>query len=89
MHILAKRLVTCRTYKKSARIQIALAEIKTLDSLHIIKLAQGFVLLVRLLCHAFFERISDFFIDFFNCAVFFFASACTQCIRYRWPDTMR
>ena len=80
MYLLAKRLL--RTDKKylSARVQIAVAGIKTLNSLQIFKIGQRF-LLVRQFCRAFFERNPIFFfISIFFCAVIFFASAFAQCI---------
>ena len=66
---------------QSARVQIAVAGIKTLNSLQIIKIGQRF-LLVRQFCRAFFERNPIFFFLFpsFFCAVIFFASAFAQCI---------
>ena len=70
---------------QSARVQIAVAGIKTLNSLQIIKIGQRF-LLVRQFCRAFFERnpiFFFFFAQFFSCVGF-----CTVYIRYRWPDTM-
>ena len=65
---------------QSARVQIAVAGIKTLNSQQIIKIGQGF-LLVRQFCRAFFERnpIFFYFLLFF-CAVIFFASAFAHCI---------
>ena len=48
---------------QSAREQIAVAEIKTLNSLQIFKIGQRF-LLVRQFCHAFFERNPIFFFYF-------------------------
>ena len=57
---------------QSARVQIAVAEIKTLNSLQIIKIGERF-LLVRQLCIAFFKRNPYFFNLFFVffCAVIF------------------
>ena len=52
------------------RLQIAVAEIKTLNSLQIIKIGERF-LLVRQLCLAFFERKPYFFYLF----LFFFAQS--------------
>ena len=49
---------------QSPRVQIAVAGIKTLNSLQIIKIGQRF-LLVRQFCRAFFERNPFFFICFF------------------------
>ena len=72
MYILAKRLLgTYKRYKvreyQSARVLIALAEIKTLNSLHIIKLGQRYYfLLFRLVCRAFFERNQTFFAQSFS-----------------------
>ena len=48
---------------QSARVQIAVAEIKTLNSLQIIKIGERF-LLVRQLCLAFLERNPYFFLFF-------------------------
>ena len=64
-----------------ARVQIAVAGIKTLNSLQIIKIGQRF-LPVRQFCRAFLERNPIFFISFFFffCTVIFFASAFAQCI---------
>ena len=45
---------------QSARVQIAVAEIKTLNSLQIMKIGERF-LLVRQLCLSFFERNPYFF----------------------------
>ena len=49
---------------QSARVQIAVAEIKTLKSLQIMKIGERF-LLVRQLCLAFFERNPYFFFYLF------------------------
>ena len=54
---------------QSARVQIAVAGIKTLNSLQIIKIGQRY-LLVRQFCHAFFERNPMFFL-----ICFFFAQS--------------
>ena len=67
---------------QSARVQIAVAGIKTLNSLQIIKIGQRF-LLVRQFCRAFFERNPIFFVYnllLFFCAIIFFASAFARCI---------
>ena len=65
---------------QSARVQIAVAGIKTPNSLQIIKIGQRF-LLVRHFCRAFSERNPIFFLfASFFCAVIFFASAFAQCI---------
>ena len=65
---------------QSARLQIAVAEIKTLNSLQIMKMGERF-LLIRQLCLAFFERNPYFFlfVSFF-CAVIFIVSAFARCI---------
>ena len=55
---------------QSARVQIAVAEIKTLNSLQIMKIGERF-LLVRQLCLAFFERNPYFFLF----VSFFFAQS--------------
>ena len=60
---------------QSARVQIAVAGIKSLSSLQIIKIGQRF-LLVRQFCRAFFERNHIFF----YLLLFLFASAFAQCI---------
>ena len=65
---------------QSARVQIAVAGIKTLNRLQIIKIGQRF-LLVRQFCRASLKEILFFFISFFFfCAVIFYASAFAQCI---------
>ena len=73
----------------SARVQIAVAEIKILNSLQIMKIGERF-LLVRQLCLAFFERNPYFFylFLFFLRSHFLSVGFCTVYIRYRWPDTM-
>ena len=57
---------------QSARVQIAVAGIKTLNSLQIIKIGQRF-LLVRQFCCTFFERNPIFFL--FASFCFFFAQS--------------
>ena len=69
---------------QSARVQIAVAEIKTLNSLQIMKIGERF-LLVRQLCLAFFERNPYFFYLFlFLRSHFLCVGFCTVYIRYRW-----
>ena len=84
MYLLAKRLLRTDKKYQCARVQIALAKIKTLNSLQIIKLGQRFFCLSDF-CLAFFERNLFFFffflfIFFFFGAVIFFALAFAQCI---------
>ena len=66
-------LPTDKKKYQSARVQIAVAGIKTLNSLQIIEIGQRF-LLVRQFCRAFFERNPIFLI------CFFFAQAFARCI---------
>ena len=80
IYLHSRLLPTDKKKYQSARIQIAVAGIKTLSSLQRIKIGQRF-LFVRQFCRAFFERNPFFFICFFFlCAVIFFASAFAQCI---------
>ena len=73
---------------QSARVQIALAEIKSLNSLQIIKLGQIFLLSD---CFAVLtlKEILDFFLFalgfLFFCAVYLCGGFCTVYIGYRWP----
>ena len=68
---------------QSARVQIAVAGIKTLNSLQIIKIGQRF-LLVRQFCRAFFERNPFFFLfASFLRSHFLCVGFCTVYIRYR------
>ena len=61
MYLLAQKLLpTDKKKYESARVQIAVAGIKTLNSLQIIKTGQR-CLLVRQFCRAFFERNPIFF----------------------------